>query len=321
MAREGTSTESWPCLANILVVSDLHFGEELLPGRVVERRHAIELGARRSASSSRYHTARRRDGRPWRLVIARRPVRLHVGRRRRHAGAPARRPPTSAGSASAAASRRASSACGGSARPTGRCSPSSAVRRRRPRRRHRRRQPRRRAARARGRRRADAPARAPPAPTTRALARIRVVPWFVYIPGVAWIEHGHVYDEGCSFEFNLAPMDPKDGDLIYNADYAAVRYLGTRGPRDRSARHRGVELLGLHAVRDGARASRSVRPAVDRATRGSWRRCSARAGCTARSSAATAAAASTARGSSRSRDAGGISLETAPRSIASRARR
>ena len=45
----------------------------------------------------------------------------------------------------------------------------------------------------------------------RALARIAVVPWFVYVPGVAWIEHGHVYDEGCSFEFNLAPMDPKDG--------------------------------------------------------------------------------------------------------------
>ena len=54
----------------------------------------------------------------------------------------------------------------------------------------------------------------------RALERITVVPWFVYLPGVAWIEHGHIYDEGCSFEFNLAPMDPKDGNLIFNADYA-----------------------------------------------------------------------------------------------------
>src|SRR5262249_22527789 len=44
----------------------------------------------------------------------------------------------------------------------------------------------------------------------RAMARIKIVPWFVYVPGVAWIEHGHVYDEGCSFEFNLAPTDPKD---------------------------------------------------------------------------------------------------------------
>src|SRR5262245_60111478 len=63
-----------------------------------------------------------------------------------------------------------------------------------------------------------------------ALARIKVVPWFVYVPGVAWIEHGHVYDEGCSFEFNLAPTDPKDGGLIYNVDYAATRYLAMAVP-------------------------------------------------------------------------------------------
>ena len=30
-------------LANILVVSDLHFGEELLPGASGERRHAVDL--------------------------------------------------------------------------------------------------------------------------------------------------------------------------------------------------------------------------------------------------------------------------------------
>jgi hypothetical protein len=64
----------------------------------------------------------------------------------------------------------------------------------------------------------------------RALARIRVLPWFIYEPGLCWIEHGHVYDEGCSFEFNLAPMDPKDGWLIDNADYCAIRYLGTAEP-------------------------------------------------------------------------------------------
>jgi len=56
------------------------------------------------------------------------------------------------------------------------------------------------------------------------------VPWFIYVPGVAWIEHGHVYDEGCSFEFNLAPTDPKDDRLVFNADYAAVRYLGMAVP-------------------------------------------------------------------------------------------
>ena len=57
-------------LANILVVSDLHFGEELLPGASQERRRAIELGSSAFREFLRYHTVRRRDGRPWRLVIA-----------------------------------------------------------------------------------------------------------------------------------------------------------------------------------------------------------------------------------------------------------
>ena len=56
------------------------------------------------------------------------------------------------------------------------------------------------------------------------------MPWFIYIPGACWIGHGHVYDEGCSFEFNLAPTDPRDDRLVFNADYAAIRYLGTASP-------------------------------------------------------------------------------------------
>src|SRR4051812_3690751 len=56
--------------ANILVVSDLHFGEELLPGASAERRRAVELGSSAFRDFLRYHTVRRRDGRPWRLVIA-----------------------------------------------------------------------------------------------------------------------------------------------------------------------------------------------------------------------------------------------------------
>jgi len=56
--------------ANLLIVSDLHFGEELLPGASVERRHAVELGAAAFREFLRYHTVRRRDGRIWRLVIA-----------------------------------------------------------------------------------------------------------------------------------------------------------------------------------------------------------------------------------------------------------
>src|SRR5262245_38613468 len=56
-------------LANILVVSDLHFGEELLPGASLERRRHVELAASAFREFLRYHMVRRRDGRPWRLVI------------------------------------------------------------------------------------------------------------------------------------------------------------------------------------------------------------------------------------------------------------
>src|ERR1700760_3761711 len=57
-------------IANILVVSDLHFGEELLPGASAERRRAVELGSIAFREFLRYHAVRRIDGRPWRLVIA-----------------------------------------------------------------------------------------------------------------------------------------------------------------------------------------------------------------------------------------------------------
>jgi hypothetical protein len=64
-----------------------------------------------------------------------------------------------------------------------------------------------------------------------ALGRIRVAPWFVYEPGVVWIEHGHQYDEACSFEFGLAPWQRGiEGEFLINVDYAAVRYLATTAP-------------------------------------------------------------------------------------------
>jgi hypothetical protein len=56
--------------ANILVVSDLHFGEELLPGATSDRRHAVELGEQAFKDFLAHHASRRLGGRPWRLVIA-----------------------------------------------------------------------------------------------------------------------------------------------------------------------------------------------------------------------------------------------------------
>lgn len=56
--------------------------------------------------------------------------------------------------------------------------------------------------------------------------RVAIHDWFVVEPGVAWIEHGHQYDEQCSFEHGLAPTDGR-GEIIPNVDATSVRYLGS----------------------------------------------------------------------------------------------
>jgi UDP-2,3-diacylglucosamine pyrophosphatase LpxH len=216
-------------LANILVVSDLHFGEELLPGASLERRRAVEIGALAFREFLRYYTVRRRDGRPWRLVIAgdlfdfmsvmvpgtkARPAKTADERRfglgrgvqsgieRMRLICEAHRPLLTDLGRFAAAGHTVDIVVGNHDVELLAPDVVSELQRQ----------------------------LASAGTDERARARIAVIPWFIYVPGVCWIEHGHVYDEGCSFEFNLAPMDPKDGWLIYNADYAAVRYLGSAVP-------------------------------------------------------------------------------------------
>jgi len=214
---------------NILVVSDLHFGEELLPGATAERRKAVDLGAEAFREFLHYHAVRRIDGRPWRLVIAgdlfdfmsvvvpgtkELPARSADERRfglsrgirsgvPRMARICENHKPLLAEMAKFAAVGHSIDIVVGN-HDVELLDPDTVAELER----H---------LRAAG---AD----------ERAMSRIHVVPWFVYVPGVAWIEHGHVYDEGCSFEFNLAPCDPKDGKLVHNADYAATRYLAASVP-------------------------------------------------------------------------------------------
>jgi UDP-2,3-diacylglucosamine pyrophosphatase LpxH len=224
---------------NILVVSDLHFGEELLPGASAERARAIELGGNAFREFLRHHTVRRHDGRPWRLVIAgdlfdfmsvvipgnkERPAKtrderiyglprsVKTGVLRMRAICERHRPLLADLARFAAAGHQVDIVVGN--HDVELLAPEVAAELH---------------AHLAMAHRASSPV-LDPAKVETALSRIRVVPWFVYVPGVAWIEHGHVYDEGCSFEFNLAPMDPKDGNLIFNADYAAVRYLGQASP-------------------------------------------------------------------------------------------
>jgi len=42
------------------------------------------------------------------------------------------------------------------------------------------------------------------------LARIEFEPWFFYVKGVAYIEHGHQYDTLCSTDHVMAPLSPLD---------------------------------------------------------------------------------------------------------------
>lgn len=213
---------------NLLVVSDLHFGEQLLPGAQEDRRRAVELADQAFREFLRYHAARRQHGRPWRLVIAgdmfdfmsvvvpagdhgpasddEKRFGLHRGAR---AGVERMRQIGLAHHAVfrelvrfAAAGHRVDIVAGN--HDIELILPEVV---------------------------AELRAQlAIAGATDREQARIAVVPWFVHVPGVAWIEHGHHYDEGCSFEFNLAPCDPDDGKVLHNADYAAIRYLSTALP-------------------------------------------------------------------------------------------
>jgi UDP-2,3-diacylglucosamine pyrophosphatase LpxH len=51
----------------------------------------------------------------------------------------------------------------------------------------------------------------PKARTSRDFAsRIEFAPWFYYVGGVAYVEHGHQYDTLCSTDHVMAPLSPRD---------------------------------------------------------------------------------------------------------------
>lgn len=218
--------------ANLLIVSDLHFGEDLLPGASVEKQRAVALGAKAFCELLRYHGQRRLDGRPWRLVVAGDLfdfMAVRVGPAPgRTAGADERRygPRRSVGLGAArmaqighahrevlaammrfvAAGHEIDLLVGNHDIELLEDSTIAELRAQL-------------VAAAGGGEQAVA-----------ALERVRVQPWFLHLPGVAWIEHGHVYDEACSFEHGQAPFDPLSGNLIANVDDCAVRYLAQAAP-------------------------------------------------------------------------------------------
>ena len=218
---------------NILVVSDLHLGEELMPGISDDRRRAVEMAETAFLEFMRHHQRFRVGGRPWRLVIngdlfdfmsiqvglsegiaVRTPDERRLGAGRRPDAAVARmrilgnryRAVLTQMMRFAGAGHTIDIVAGNHdleiawpavwaefERSLRIASPAGV----------------------------DADA---------ALQRFTLRRWYIYEPGVVWIEHGHQYDEACSFEYGLAPADPRTGELVLNVDYAALRHMGTAAP-------------------------------------------------------------------------------------------
>jgi UDP-2,3-diacylglucosamine pyrophosphatase LpxH len=218
---------------NLLVLSDLHLGEEMLPGSGEDRRRAVAMAEAGFIGLMRHHQRFRVDGRPWRLVVNGDlfdfmslfvgpaegiPVRTHDERRlgagRREDAAIVRMRIIGARYQGVlaqmirfvAAGHRIDIIAGNHDQELAWPSVWTEFQR----------------------------ALLAACPTgidpSVALPRIVLARWFVYEPGVAWIEHGHQYDDACSWEYGLAPADPSTGELATNVDYAALRHLSSAAP-------------------------------------------------------------------------------------------
>lgn len=64
--------------------------------------------------------------------------------------------------------------------------------------------------------------------------RVRFCPWFFYEENLVYIEHGHQYDEYCSFDYQLHPVAaPKQGGMVEVAlslGNAGMRYFANQIP-------------------------------------------------------------------------------------------
>ena len=83
-------------------------------------------------------------------------------------------------------------------------------------------------------------------------ARIGFHPWFLYMPAIAYIEHGHQYDAFCASDYVMAPLAPEDPRRITRSvSDVLLRYVvrTTRGMREHGHETHGV----THYLAFGAR--------------------------------------------------------------------
>jgi UDP-2,3-diacylglucosamine pyrophosphatase LpxH len=85
--------------------------------------------------------------------------------------------------------------------------------------------------------------------------RIEFAPWFYYVGGMAYVEHGHQYDTLCSTEHVMAPLSPRDPLRIARSfSDVLMRWVvrPTRGLREYGHDKMGVADYVLFAARLGA---------------------------------------------------------------------
>jgi UDP-2,3-diacylglucosamine pyrophosphatase LpxH len=56
-------------------------------------------------------------------------------------------------------------------------------------------------------------------------AAISFHPWFYYEENLVWVEHGHQYDTYCSFDYFLNPVEPTKDAVMLSVGAAAYRYV------------------------------------------------------------------------------------------------
>ncbi len=229
---------------NVLVISDIHLGEDLSPSADEGTTLACDLAERQLVAFLRHYTRRRRDGLPWRLVINGdlidfqsiwvdptdprfEDVDIQVDSDSRDFGI--RRGPLAAAAMLDLVVVRHAEFFSALARFIARGNrveiiagnhdtefqfEETQIRFR--------------SAVADAWRALPASSRQGARPADEVAAGIHFHPWFFYEEGQMWIEHGHQYDECCSFAYQLEPRLPGTNELLMNVDWSGTRYITNR---------------------------------------------------------------------------------------------
>src|SRR5262249_5438897 len=49
--------------------------------------------------------------------------------------------------------------------------------------------------------------------------------WFYFQENLVWVEHGHQYDDYCSFDYVLNPVEPAREEVVLSVGAASFRYV------------------------------------------------------------------------------------------------